>query len=165
LRPRAGSRDPTNHLEATATACNTRPVLSLEREPVVKSLQCDRCGRAYSQVTLFVYRDGDAFAICYATLHGHDGTEETWFDVILGPLDQDEHPDRVTFGCRVGLVPGQEEPGATLTAGGVPFSNRPLFGRKLSREDALAHPLLADFWEVVDLVLATDPTVREHVFG
>ena len=46
----------------------------------------------------------------------------------------------------------------------VPFSDRPLWGKKLSRDEALAHPWLPDFWEVVDFVLLTDPDVRRHIY-
>ena len=35
----------------------------------------------------------------------------------------------------------------------------------LTREAALAHPAIDDFWAVVDFVLQHDPTVNHHVYG
>jgi len=45
------------------------------------------------------------------------------------------------------------------------YADRPIFGRKLGREEALAHPLVAENWRVVDHILVTDPTVSAHVYG
>jgi hypothetical protein len=53
---------------------------------------------------------------------------------------------------------------SALPATAVPFSDQPLWGKKLLRDEALAHPWLGDFWEVVDFVLLTDPDVRQHVY-
>ena len=39
----------------------------------------------------------------------------------------------------------------------------PLYGERLDREQALKHPWLGEFWEVVDLVLLSDPTVRPYL--
>jgi hypothetical protein len=36
---------------------------------------------------------------------------------------------------------------------------RPVFGRKLDRDEALEHPWLADFWSVVDFLLIEDTEV------
>jgi hypothetical protein len=85
-------------------------------------------------------------------------------DCILGAWIEDDVSDHVTFGCRVGAVADQVEPAASLVQAAVPFSDGPLWGRKLSRDEALAHPWLPEFWEVVDFVLLTDPDVRRHVY-
>ena len=34
-----------------------------------------------------------------------------------------------------------------------------------SRDEALAHPRIDEFWEIVDYVLLTDPVVHVHVYG
>ena len=38
-----------------------------------------------------------------------------------------------------------------------------ILGRKLSRDEALAHPWVATFWQVVDLLATEDPTINGHV--
>ena len=40
----------------------------------------------------------------------------------------------------------------------------PVHGAVLSREQALAHPRLPEFWQVVDFVLAEDPLVHAHLY-
>jgi len=61
-------------------------------------------------------------------------------------------------------VVGSSEPGATLVDPIYGFSGAPINGRVLSREVALTHPLLPEFWEVVDFVLFNDPTVHPHLY-
>lgn len=71
----------------------------------------------------------------------------------------------MTFGVRVGPVEGQDDPAATMVQGAIPYGDRPIFGRKLTREEGLAHERIADCWDVVDCVLSDDPTVNHHVYG
>jgi hypothetical protein len=56
-----------------------------------------------------------------------------------------------------------------LSLTGVPaaaaYSQSPFWGIKLSRDEALAHPRIDEFWEIVDYVLLTDPVVHAHVYG
>jgi hypothetical protein len=136
-------------------------MLTTDPERSVKQITCALCRRDHDQVTLLIHRDGDAHAVCFVALHD---AHEAWFDVILGDFGTDDDPDRVTFGCRVGSIDGQDEPAASLAQAGAAHEDRPLFGRKLSRDDALAHPRLNDFWEVVDYVLTSDPLVNHHLY-
>ncbi|MFE1591130.1 hypothetical protein [Nocardia sp. NPDC058705] len=39
-----------------------------------------------------------------------------------------------------------------------------LHGVVLSRDEGLVHPRLAEFWRVVDFVLANEPTVTAHLY-
>jgi hypothetical protein len=39
-----------------------------------------------------------------------------------------------------------------------------MFGRKLSREEALVHPRLAECWHAIDFILIEDETVHDHVY-
>jgi len=81
-------------------------------------------------------------------------------DVVLGswgaepPID-----DHVTFSC------WQRAEGATAVDAPVATSGEPLLGECLTREEALAHRKVAEFWAVVDLLTEFDPTVYEAVYG
>jgi hypothetical protein len=44
------------------------------------------------------------------------------------------------------------------------LSDRPIIGRKLNRDEALGHPWLNAFWEVMDWLILNDPTLHEHVY-
>jgi len=140
------------------------PTLSFDAERTVESKLCDACGSGYVLAKGFIYDDDEPHAVYFAALHNH-GSPEAWIDVILGTFGTEDFSDHVTFGCRVGDVEGQSEPAATLVPAAQPYSASALFGRKLSREDALPHPMLASFWRVVDFVLVEDPDVHRHVYA
>jgi hypothetical protein len=140
------------------------PTLSFDPERSAEQKTCADCARHYILVKGFILQDDDAHAVYFAALHGH-GNREAWIDVILGTFGTGDSSDYVTFGCRVGPVAGQMEPAATLVLGGAPYESSELFGRKLSRDEALAHPWLPSFWEVVDFVLVEDREVHRHVYG
>ncbi|MBI3968466.1 MAG: hypothetical protein HY329_22755 [Chloroflexi bacterium] len=136
--------------------------LTLNEDRQVTVSSCDCCDTKYSVVTGFVYHDGNAYAIYKATCSPH--REAVFIDVIFGDWSDDEHKDNVTFGCRVGSIVGHSEPGCTLIPAAATFDSTPIFGRKLDREEALVHPWLPYFWDVVDLILTTDPDVHGAVY-
>lgn len=141
-----------------------RMSLEIDSDRQVSGFACAECDEAIQRVTGFVYRDRDAYAVFFASCYHHDG-HEAWIDVVFSPTWADGVDDRETFGCRVGRIEGQLEPGASLVTGGAASRDAPTFGRKLTREDALVHPRLGEFWAVIDHVLAHDPLVRNHVYG
>lgn len=128
---------------------------------------CSSCASPFTVVTGFVHRGPDAHAIYKAALHVHDGEREAWIDVLFGSFGTDDPApgDRVSFGCRVGPIPGQRGPQASLVAAAQPYDDAPLFGAKLTRDEALAHPSLQEFWAIVDHVLMHDPDVHFHVYA
>ena len=136
--------------------------LSFDEGRTVQTSLCDACGTDHKIVKQFVLDDGNAHAVLFVALHGH-GTNEAWIDAIFGSFD-DAYADHLTFGCRVGPVDGQAEPAATLVEAAIPYSDAPIFGEKLSRDQALVHPWLSAFWRVVDFVLIHDDDVHSHVY-
>jgi hypothetical protein len=137
--------------------------LTADPERGVATLQCDRCGSEYRVITGFIYLDGAAYAIHKSALHHHDGANEAWIDVVLDTRFDAETADRATFGCRVGPFGEGGTPACSLVPAAKPYSDSGLFGHKLERLEALAHPRLADFWAVVDFLLLDDPDLRAHV--
>jgi hypothetical protein len=143
--------------------------LSHDGEPEVRQVDCAGCGTPYMQSIGFVLADGDSHAIYYASLHHHDGQHDAWLDVTLGswPVqDGDPYPpDHVTFSCRLGPGAAAPNPYASLVQAPVSAkgANAELFGQLLSREEALDHPSLDDFWHVIDFVVEQDAHVRDHL--
>ena len=140
------------------------PTLTFDTERSVEPKECAACGRGYVLAKGFIYADDEPHAVYFAALHNH-GVPEAWIDVILGTFGSADYSDHVTFGCRVGPIEGQTEPAASAVPAAGPYGAAPIFGRKLSRDEALAHPSLPTFWTVVDFVLVKDPDVRRHVYG
>jgi hypothetical protein len=140
-------------------------VLAYDSPQPAEERRCDHCGRSYLLIRAFITRDGDAYAIVFAACHVHDGEREAWIDVILGTFSSDDASDHVTFGARVGPVAGQADPAATAVPAAAAYSQSQFWGIKLSRDEALAHPRIDEFWEIVDYVLLTEPVVHAHVYG
>ncbi|ADU08467.1 MULTISPECIES: hypothetical protein [Micromonospora] len=131
----------------------------------VRKFVCGCCDTAAERTWAHI-RTGDAtVSVYFASCYHHDGVHEVWIDAILGSWGRDDFDDHVTFGCRVGPVAGSPGPAATLVNGGEVAGDSPIFGRKLSREEGLTHPRLAEFWQMVDLILERDALVRRHLVG
>ena len=131
--------------------------LSFDGRNVEKN-SCASCGREYDYITGFLKNAGDAFAIYYAQCHGH-GDKEAWLDVTLGTWGEDDYADHVTFSCRL-RTEGAAAVDATVASSGVAA----FFGQKLTREEALAHSWLPQFWEVVDFIALGDETLHHHLY-
>jgi hypothetical protein len=105
-------------------------------------------------------QDGSASAIVYAACHTHDDRSEAWLDVIVGSFEEPAFADQATFSCRV------RSEGATLFPAPLAAEGRaPMFGKKLSAEEAIAHELLPTVWAIVDFVVTSEPTIRASVYG
>jgi hypothetical protein len=115
-----------------------------------------------------VFYSGEAYdasgtvAVFMTWLYNHDSVREVYTDGIFGTWGEDAVDDHVTFGSRTGPVEGSDEPASSLVTGGEMGADGPMIGQKLTREEALTHPLLPRFWEVNDLILNEIPGVHEH---
>ncbi|MGQ2911681.1 hypothetical protein [Aeromicrobium sp.] len=138
--------------------------LWLDGESTVQGATCPDCGTDYVLVKSFVVDEAGPHAIGVVSLH-HHGTPEAWIDVIFGTFDEGDDVPRLTFGCRVGPVEGSDDPAATAVQAAVAFPDSKTFGHKLSRDEALTHERLPDFWSVVDFLLEHEPHVSHHVYG
>lgn len=158
-------RNPTAESTPSAAASGRAPG-TLEIQPGVSVVEelCGHCGQEIALVTGFVYRDGDAYAVYYASCHQVDGPE-VWIDGVFSPTWADGVDDHLTFGCRVGCVDGGASCAASLVDAASAWGESPEFGHKLSRQAALEHRLLDEFWALVDHVLVHDVLVRNHLFG
>ncbi|WP_146605010.1 hypothetical protein [Jiangella anatolica] len=84
-------------------------------------------------------------------------------DAVFGTWDRDDHSDHVSFGCRIGPVPGQPGPAVQLMPAAASFDAVALFGQRLSPAQAQQHPRLDDFRELVQHVLSTNTVIAQHL--
>ena len=144
--------------------------LQIDPERDVKSHECGCCGVPFDRVTGFINSENGAYAIYYASCYHHDGVHEAYIDVILDNAWDADHPDepspdRVTFGCRVGPITGQENIACSLVDGASVAPDIPLYGRKLDPDQARQHPWVSQYWATIDHILEHDPTVNPHLYG
>jgi hypothetical protein len=136
--------------------------LSFDGDPRIDHRRCDHCGREHDSAHGLVLRDGTAHAAYWAAWYPHE--EQAIVDVTLGSWQEPAYADNVMFGCRIGPVEGQAEPACSLVHSGQTLRDSPILGRKLTRDEALEHPWLSSFWEVLDWLILNDSTLHEHVF-
>ncbi len=138
---------------------------SLELSKDTTSVICTHCGKQLSSVCGFISRDGEAYCTYFALLHtGHDeivvlltiSIGKWWDENALN----ERHwtvlrvwPSETQFNMRI------EEPEQSRHANWKPL------GVGLSRNEVQASPLLKDFLEVADYIVAKDPTVNSYLNG
>ena len=136
--------------------------LTLDPEPIVKKKRCPNCQAKYTDIRDLVYRDGSAYAIALIECHQHDSEPEIFFTIIFGSWgDDSDYAKNQTIGCRCGRVIGQDGPACSLMDVSDDYTES-IFGKKLSRSEALATPLVEEFWQVVDYLLENDVAI--HAF-
>ena len=140
----------------------TPDMFTFDGNPQQRRIKCPSCDQEHEGVTGFVLCGGSAYAVYFADWYPHAG--EAWLDIVLGTFADPEYPDQVTFGCRIGHVPGQQEPACSLVQAAARRSGSALFGIRLSPDDARAHPRLSEFWAVTDWLILNDQLLHQHVF-
>lgn len=127
-----------------------------ERE--VATAHCDGCGRDYDKFVVFATRDGDAYAVVGGACHGH-GDHEVWLDVTFGSWEE-PYDDHVTMSCCV-----MREGSGAVDAVVVGKGEADCFGRKLTREETLAHPRVDELWALGDAIKREVPEARRALYG
>jgi hypothetical protein len=131
--------------------------LDLSDREVVR-LRCDRCGREYDRVVIFVKQNGDAYSVVSAACHGHD-EREVWLDATFGSWE-DPYTDHVTMSCRVSAQGAGAVDALVASRGEADY-----YGRCLSREETLASDRLPEFWTLVDAVVTTVPEATLTIYA
>lgn len=137
--------------------------LTFSGDRQTRQFPCGCCDSTVDRTWAQLDRNGVTRAVFYASCYHHAAGGEVYFDIVIGTWGTGDHSDHVTFGCRRGAIKGHDAPMCSLTTGGRVFDDDPMFGSKLDRPAALAHPLLPEFWEMVDFLLLNDPVVVPFV--
>lgn len=137
--------------------------LSIDENPSSKYKKCPNCNSKYLSITDFVLNDEHAYAVAYIDCHRHHNSPELFFTVILGSWAEGEYDDHVTFACRYGgLINGGEEVACTLLDVSDVY-DKPIFGKRLTRDQALKHPKVTEFWEIIDYLIEYDIKVHDYL--
>ena len=140
-------------------------MLTIEFTAPVASGPCPCCGRASTNLTRFVCRDGDAYAIYKATFTDSHPDRIVLATVSLGDWDERATPDqRVAFAFRLKPAPDRYEL-QILPADQSPWVDSKVLGATLDREVALAHPLLPEVYAIADQMVAEDQPLHDYLKG
>ena len=135
-------------------------VLTREK-PDIRKIRCPQCRSKYLRITDYIHKSDEPFCIARIECHRHDEGEDIYISVIFGDWDDERaFADHVTFTCRFGFVEGHEERVCSLIQN---ESDETVLGRRLTREEALQHPLINTFWEVIDFILTTNKPMLDFI--
>lgn len=130
------------------------------------SIPCGDCGRSFPHITGWVQTDDRTIGAYFASCHRHQGWAVA-IDGVLGLWGEGaEDKDRVTFACEF-----RPSGAMALDAPQTLNASPEIAGRMLTRDEALQHPLISEFWEFVDTIAISDPDVvrtlrpRPRLFG
>ena len=143
-----------------------------EHVPVKRGLEiygrqtsaCEDCGGERVIYTGEVRGQESTLAVFWAFLYDHLGDREVFIDATFGTWGEAESSDdHVTFGSRTGQVEQHPHIASSLVTGAESADDDPRYGQKLTREQALVHPRVDEFWMLNDMVLTEVAEVREFM--
>jgi hypothetical protein len=125
-----------------------------------KRSTCECCGGESTSLTRFVYDDGAAFAVYYAAFSSDHPERGLLGIVSLGDWGEDGvPPSRVVFAFE--MWANEENFNVQIIdAAQSPWKNSKIIGRKLTRDEALAHPWIDDVFHITDHMTDDDPEVK-----
>jgi hypothetical protein len=136
--------------------------ISIEQEPP-RTSRCDCCGGVSTRLTRFVYKDGDAYA-AYCAVYA-DNHPDAAVSVVIGLGDWGEdssREDRTAFTVQIRV--SEEQFRVTVVDGeGSIWKSSSIFGRLLSRQEALDHPLLSEAFHLTDHIVYEDTEVHAYL--
>lgn len=122
---------------------------------------CRCCDGRMTNLTRFVAKDGDAFAIYHATLAAQHPELGAYLAIgIDDDWSQPESSSRVAFACWLSVA-GNELRVSITNRAESPWSESRVLGRMLDRDEALANPLIDEVFHLTNHIVEQDPVIRE----
>jgi hypothetical protein len=124
---------------------------------------CEHCGAKSRTAHGFVYRNNDAYGIYYAGWSEGHPEQGVSLAIAVGEWSEGSSPaDRVSIGVRA--VPAASSVDFTvLNPNESPWSDTPLLGRMLERDQALAHPVLNEVMHIAEHIVCDDTRVSRFL--
>lgn len=138
------------------------PTLTLEVGRETRSTSCPDCGRETRTTAGFVYRDGDAYALYFASLLAHDHGRRAILAIGIGPVRSDSTSANVSAFLNVASTQTETQFGFIDPASSG-WSGSKVLGPQLAAEEARSHLMRAEFLEVAELITRDDPAVASHI--
>ena len=136
-------------------------MIEIEFSDPVEPGICSCCGGTTYRFTRFVYKDGSAHAVYYASFQSNHPERGVKSIVSLGEWGVDGIPDeRVAFGL---VLKNMDDNYGVIVidAATTPWSDADILGKKLSREEALAHEWVDDVFHITNHIFDEDHEVTD----
>lgn len=138
------------------------PALTLEVGERLSEIGCDGCGGTHRSAYGFVYRDGDAYGLYFATLHTGHAEPSVGLTLSIGKWWDDDAVDERSWVFLSVWAEDDEYRMQFLDPMSSQHRNYAAMGTPLTRETAREHG--ADtFFEVADFIVANDPAVTSYL--
>jgi hypothetical protein len=121
----------------------------------IETYTCKDCGQSHLSAVCFVLEHGKAKAIARMGHFGHQMQDEVYFEVCFGDFADDNAAwkGNVTFQVRLGSINKEAGEAFTLCDPGKPDEEDSVFGKTLTRKQALRNEHVADLWRVIDFIV------------
>jgi len=137
--------------------------ITIEFEPPAEAAPCECCGGTTTSLTRFVYRDGDARAVYYARFSDNHPDGLVIAAVSIGEWGEGSTPaQRTAFAIELRSGPENYEV-MVRDASASPWNGIELLGPMLDREVALAHPLIAEVFDITDHAVLEDQPLKAYL--
>jgi hypothetical protein len=139
------------------------PSYGIEFNEKIESFKCSHCGEESKTVWGWVSKDNAAHAVYFANLMtGHLEASARLTISIGGWGDEDNLAKRKWIYIEARPTPTSyemmvREPEESL------YNGKPILGTSMTRPEALASPLLQEFFAVADYIAFNDPAVRSYL--
>jgi hypothetical protein len=134
--------------------------IEVGREPRIR--RCGHCGGLTHTTQGFVYRDGDAYAIYFATLFGTDHQQRADLAVGIGTWEEGNAGADLSAFMGVWSTP-DEYRFSFADSSDSGWAGSTLLSHQLNADEARSHPRRDEFFEVAEIVIRDDPSARVHM--
>jgi hypothetical protein len=141
------------------------PSYGIQFNDKIKSFRCSHCGEESKTVWGWVSKDNAVHAAYFANLMtGHQDVSARFTISIGGWGDEDNLAKRKWIYIEARPIPAScemmvREPEESL------YNGTPVLGTAMPRREALASPLIQEFFAVADYIAFNDPAVRSYLLG
>jgi hypothetical protein len=126
------------------------------------TIECACCGAPETRLTRFVKRHGDAYAVYLVRYTENHEAHQAYAMISMGTWWVDSvPPDRVAFALRI-TASADEHQLQVIDANQLAWHKSEILGRKLDRDQALAHSWLSEVYQLFDYMMDHDAPL--HAF-
>jgi hypothetical protein len=137
----------------------------IEFNDKIKSFECPHCGEESKTVWGWVSKNSAAHAVYFANLMtGHQETSARLTISVGGWGDENDLSKRKWIYIEARPIPTSYEMMVREPAESL-YDGKSILGTSLTRSEALASPLMQEFFAVADYIAFNDPAVRSYLRG